>query len=77
MPNSTRLRASVKWCFALLFTLSLCTGGRAQNVSIDEFHYDNSGTDADELIEIAASAGSGNTGQTPNSPRSPTIQYHF
>ncbi len=47
------LRSALLW-LAVLFS----TGGtEAQEVFINELHYDNSGTDADEGIEIAGPAG--------------------
>ncbi len=43
---------------SLLITFLLCSeNGQAQSVFINEIHYDNTGTDTEEAIEIAGTAG--------------------
>ena len=36
----------------IIMTFSIVFGLNAQNIWINELHYDNSGTDADEFIEV-------------------------
>jgi len=51
-----------RWLFAA-FAMSLSAGVLAQSaVRISEFHYDNTGTDAGEAIEVSAPAGTDLTG---------------
>jgi uncharacterized protein len=47
---------------ALLLALNVAAVGLAQSVFINEFHYDNTGTDAGEFVEIAGPAGTNLTG---------------
>ena len=49
---------------ALMFGLSLSASVSAQDVFINEIHYDNSGSDAGEAIEVAGPAGTNLAGWT-------------
>jgi hypothetical protein len=57
------MRANVlRLCLALVSFLVVGTRSHAISVFINEFHYDNSGTDAGEFIEIAGPAGTSLSG---------------
>lgn len=45
-----------------LLLVSVATGAKAQTVFINEFHYDNSGADVGEFVEVAGPAGTNLTG---------------
>lgn len=50
--------------YFLLFTFSICALSFGQTVFINELHYDNTGGDVDEGVEIAGPAGTDLTGYT-------------
>ncbi len=54
----------MKKLYFLFFTFLICGFSFGQTVFINEIHYDNAGTDADEGVEIAGPAGTDLTGWT-------------